>query len=268
MPCKVWKGNLFRLTVRAVSLVLMILASCYLGNILWQYKAAKQEYEELASQVFVQNKTDTLSNAGQKENDALPKEDSRGLKEEKENVIHNSIQRLMQSNEEMIGWIAFEHPDINYPVMQGEDNEYYLNHTFQGEKNPSGSIFADAINSSDWNDAHTIVYGHNMKNLSMFGSLRSYKRKDFYGGNEYFSIYTDRMTYVYQIFSCYEVPEDSDVYTVWYTADENFEKLVDRMKQQSYYDTGVEVSGEDKIITLSTCSTEGNRFVIHAKRVE
>lgn len=123
-------------------------------------------------------------------------------------------------------------------------------------------------NTPDFQDCHTILYGHNMKNLSMFGRLKKYKTEDFYQGNEYFTIYTEERIYRYQIFAYYDTSENGDVYTIGFGADEVFGEFLNQAKKRSYYDTGVEVTKEDKVITLSTCSVEGKRFVVHAKRVE
>lgn len=259
------KKDMLRPALRLLAVLLIAGAGCYLAGTLWQYRAGEQEYEQLAGEVFAEAEALwQTENTGKNASDG----GSSGAGTEAEKAIHSAVAGLMQDNEDVIGWIAFENQEISYPVMQGEDNEYYLSHTFSGEKNSAGSIFADVINHGDWEDAHTILYGHNMKNLSMFGSLRNYKTKDFYEGNECFRIYTDKETYTYQIFAYYDVSEYSDVYTVWYTPDESFGEMVESMQRRSYYDTGVEVCAEDKVLTLSTCSTEGNRFVLHAKRVE
>ena len=102
----------------------------------------------------------------------------------------------------------------------------------------------------------------------MFGKLRNYKKKDFYNGNENFTITTLNNTYEYEIFSYYDISEESDIYTIWYTPDDEFATMISKMKQRSYYETNVEVSKDDQIVTLSTCSSEGNRFVIHAKKIK
>ena len=116
-------------------------------------------------------------------------------------------------------------------------------------------------------DPNTVIYGHNMKNLSMFGSLKKYKTEDFYKDHQFFTIYTSECAYRYQIFAYYDVPETDEVYTVGFAPDETFQKFIDKMKQKSYDDTGVNVTKDDHIMTLSTCSTTGKRFVVHAVRI-
>ena len=126
----------------------------------------------------------------------------------------------------------------------------------------------EGMNTPDFQDYHTILYGHNMKNLSMFGSLKKYKTEDFYKDHHFFTIYTSECAYRYQIFAYYDVPETDEVYTVGFAPDETFQKFIDKMKQKSYDDTGVNVTKDDHIMTLSTCSTTGKRFVVHAVRIE
>lgn len=107
-----------------------------------------------------------------------------------------------------------------------------------------------------------------MKNLSMFGSLRQYRKEDFYQDNQFFTIYTQQEVYRYQIFAYYDISQDAELYTIGFAPNEVFRKFVEDMKRRSYYDTGVDVSELDKVLTLSTCSSKGNRFVVNAKRIE
>lgn len=252
--------DLLRPAIRVFSLVMIFGATFYLGGTYLDYQGSEEEYTALKEQMD----SVVVASINEVDETALAEENNR---KSGEDVIHNAVAQLMAINEDTIGWITFENPDISYPIMQAEDNVFYLRRSFSKERRSAGSIFMEAINHSNFEDAHTIIYGHNMRDLSMFGQLKYYKDEAFYEGNEFFTIYTDTETYHYQIFAYYDVPEYSDVYTIWYTPDENFEVALASMQEKSYYDTGVEVTAQDKILTLSTCSTEGKRFVIHAKRV-
>lgn len=178
---------------------------------------------------------------------------------------------LKELNPDCIGWIRFENIDISYPIMQGEDNEYYLKHTFEGQAVTAASIFMDANNHADFSDQNTFIYGHNMKDKTMFGKLNNYKDEEFYKENPYFYIYTPDYTYRYDIFSCYLARVDNkvDFYTQ-FASDEQFQEFLDGVKAQSAYDTGVEVTPEDKVITLMTCNKAGYdyRFLVHAVQTE
>ena len=251
------KRSLLRPGIRGLAVLMIVGAVIYLGSTYFMYRDSGEEYQALAMNVMAKN-TDM-------ENTSVKKEDSGEMPQGA--VVCERVRELMEQNEDTIGWIHFANPEIDYPVMQGEDNEFYLTHSFSKEEKKAGSIFMEVINHPTFEDSHTIIYGHNMRDLSMFGKLKNYKDKDFYEGNEYFTVYTDTKIITYQIFAYYDVAEYSDVYTVWYTPDESFGEMLETMKRKSYYDTKVDVTAEDKVLTLSTCSTTGKRFVVHAKQV-
>ncbi len=177
--------------------------------------------------------------------------------------------KLKEMNEDVIAWIAFDNLDISYPVLYSGDNGYYLRRTFNRTNNTAGSIFMEAANEPDFSDYHTILYGHNMKNGSMFGKLKKYQEQEFYEENQYFTIYTQEAAYRFRIFSVQTVPVDDEIYTVGFGPDEEFKRFALELKENSLYDTGVEVTGEQKIITLSTCTySDELRFVVHGVCVD
>lgn len=264
------KSDVISIIGMVVGALLIVGALAYLGYIMWQYHLGKAEYRDLQELVFdrnADNGSDKGTGAKSSNGNQTVAEDSAMWAVDAAKV-QQALGELKEQNSDIVGWIAFENMELSYPIMWCGDDEYYLRHTFSGEINSSGSIFMEANNQPDFEDYHTIIYGHNMRNLSMFGRLKNYKTKDFYEGNEYFVIYTENSVYRYRIFSYYDISEESDVYTVGFGPDENYRNFVNKMLKRSYYDTGVEVTEQDKIITLSTCSTEGNRFVVHAKRVD
>lgn len=174
--------------------------------------------------------------------------------------------KLKQINKDITAWILFDNNTISYPIVQGKDNEEYLYQMADKTKNPSGSIFIDSLCSPDFTDSHTILYGHNMKDQSMFGSLKNYYlKKDYFQNNRYFTIYTPTKTLRYEVFAWYEAAADDSVYQVGFTPDEEFDKFVDQILSRRYYDVEISVTQQDHIVTLSTCSTAGKRFIVHAK---
>lgn len=179
------------------------------------------------------------------------------------------LDELAKINPDIVGWIRFDTIDIiNYPLLYSGDDETYLRSDIYGNKTTAGCIFIEGANNPDMSDYHTIIYGHNMKNQSMFGSLKNYKKEDFYEEHQYFTIYTKNMAYRYQIFAYRDVPETHEVYTIGFSPDENYQNFINEIVRHSYQDTDIEVTKNDYIVTLSTCSTEGNRFVVHAVRVD
>ena len=168
-----------------------------------------------------------------------------------------------------IGWIRFENIDISYPIMQGEDNEYYLKHTFEGQAVTAASIFMDANNHADFSDQNTFIYGHNMKNGSMFGKLKQMYESEKYKDSKYLWICTPNGKYRYEIFSMQYAKVGSDVYTLFSAHDEQFEAYVKKMAKQSKVDMkALGLGKDDYVVTLSTCtSDESVRFVVQARWV-
>lgn len=179
-------------------------------------------------------------------------------------------QELLSLNSEIYAWIEFENSElgINYPVAQGIDNLYYLEHTVNGTANSSGSIYIGYENNPYFQDTNTFIYGHNMKNGSMFGNLKKYKNAEFYAGNEYFWIYTPDSRMRFKIFACYEPAADSDTYTWWSDFCDEYTTYLENTKVKAMYDTGVNVNPDERIVTLSTCTgSDAYRFVVQAKLV-
>lgn len=174
---------------------------------------------------------------------------------------------LMKINDDTVGWIRFykEPSQINYPVVQGEDNDLYLHKTFSANENTLGAIFVDAAASSDFTDENTIIYGHRMKDGSMFRKLEEYKDKDFWKENPYFYIYTpDGKEITYKIYSVGQVLDTSDTYLTSFAGEEDYQKFLDMTMKEADYDTGVKVTTDDTIVTLSTCTaaSDEHRFVV------
>ena len=166
---------------------------------------------------------------------------------------------------------GFDEPAvINYPVVQGSDNSEYLSKTFKGYDNTVGTIFVNAYNHADFNDRNTIIYGHYMYNGTMFNELEQYHEKSFWEKYPSFYIYTpDGNVATYQIYSVGVVKDTSEGYTYQFADDAAFASFLEATKASSLYDTGVEVGNDSQIVTLSTCTREGNddRTIVHGVRV-
>jgi len=184
-------------------------------------------------------------------------------------IMRNPVDfaKLQEVNEDIVGWIRVNALGISYPITQGEDNDYYLHRTFEGVENFAGCIFMEYQNNSDLTDKNTIIYGHNMKNGSMFGKLKQFKEEGVYDSNPYFWIYTPEKVYRYDIFSCAEVGVFGDTYQISFVDDEAFMKFVDNAKARSVVDgSWVEVTEEDSVVTLSTCTgNDATRFVVQGR---
>ncbi|BAK47946.1 hypothetical protein CXIVA_19790 [Clostridium sp. SY8519] len=182
--------------------------------------------------------------------------------------IQVDVAALQKKNPDCRAWLYFENEEISYPVMYSGDDSKYLHTSFDGTYSYAGTLFLEGKNHPDFQDSHTIIYGHNMRNLSMFGRLRYYRQKSgYYRSHQYFQIITAKKKYRYRIFAYGDVAEDSSVYQVPFGPDGKFAAFIRRLTAQSDRDTGITVRKTDKVITLSTCSAEQRRTVVHGVRV-
>ena len=188
---------------------------------------------------------------------------------EQSSSANNKHNELTSLNEDYRFWINIENTNIDYPVVQGEDNDYYLTHDFNKNYLASGSIFMDYRNSFE-DDKSVIVYGHHMRNKTMFGELANFKDESFFKNNNLIEVEYKNKTYTYEVFSVYVADLSSDDYLkVEFNDDSDFEDYINYITNRSMYDSDVNVSSDDKIITLYTCSYEFDnaRTIVHGKLV-
>ena len=173
---------------------------------------------------------------------------------------------LRQQNPDVLGWILIPGTRVSYPVVQGTDNSYYLDHTWRGGKNSVGAIFMECRNSSDLSDFNTIIYGHRMNNRSMFGTLSQYKSRSYWQAHPYVYLTDDSGTHRYEIFAAGEVSVDSDVYRRGLRSDSSRQSFLDSCLALSALNTGVTPHVYDRVLTLSTCTGNGHatRWVVQA----
>lgn len=187
-------------------------------------------------------------------------------KEPEEEMISVDFETLTKANPDVVGWLYIPNSDISYPLLHGEDNDKYLHETYDGTSSIFGSIFMDFRNVADFSDWHTIIYGHNMKNGSMFGTLKKYQDENFFRTHRNIYILTKDATYRYRVFSHHVADATGRVYTISFADKEEYASFLDLITQSSYIKTKLSVKKKDKTITLSTCTgDEENRFVVHAK---
>lgn len=188
---------------------------------------------------------------------------------EKKDETKVDFKKLKEKNSDTVAYLKVNGTNIEYVVVKGKDNKYYLNHNFNKEYNMSGWIFADYHNKYDDEDKNLVVYGHNIKDGSMFGTLKNTLNRNWQEKRENLQItyITEKKEYIYQVFSTYTIdPEEYYINTMFNSNDEYLEFLK-KIKTRSNYDYKVDVNSNDKILTLSTCSDSGkNRVVLHAKK--
>jgi len=169
---------------------------------------------------------------------------------------------LFAQNPDLVGWIRMS-PTANYPIVKGTDNSFYLKHGFDKSYNINGCIFMHYQNSKDWTDKNTIVYGHNMISGAMFGNNDYYKDISYAKEHPYFFIYTPDGMYTYKIFDTITAKDATDPYEINIDSEESFGEYLEKMNQMKDYGLDTQVSTKDRIVTLSTCTSQGNkRFII------
>ena len=257
------KRDYVSLILLLASLAVFAFATWKLFGIYAEYHQGAETYEEL--QDYVQEPK------GKDDSSSVDDDDSeKGTGDAGNGYLQVDFEGLKKVNPDVIAWIQIPALDISYPVVQGKDNYYYLHHMFDGQENKNGSVFVDYHNQSDFMDSNTIVYGHNMKNGSMFGMLDRYQDQSLYQQYPYFYIYIPGSVLEYQIISCYAGRNGSIGYTYSFPEPEDFQKFLDTVLSYSGYDTGVTITDSDHIVTLSTCvNTDRNyRYLVHGKLIQ
>ncbi len=186
-------------------------------------------------------------------------------------MLKLDFDNLISFNSDTIGWIRVWGTDINYPVVQTNDNNFYLTHSFDKSYNKAGWIFADYTNSNLKNnqlDENTVIYGHNRQNRSMFGTLSNTLKKEWRDTekNRYINFSTRDESMVWEVFSTYTIDSENYYIRTSFSSEEEYEKFIKTIIDRSVYNFNVNVTTQDKILTLSSCTNIGEgRTVVHAK---
>ena len=194
---------------------------------------------------------------------------------EEENVI-NKVKDLQKENEDVKAWIKINDTNINYPVVQANDNEYYLYRNYKKENSNYGSIFIDSNSNIENPNSNIIMYGHNMKDGSMFKDLLKYSDKEYFNNHKYIEFVTNTSFNTYEIIAVFKsrifYKNEENVFRYYQCTDlndeEDYNYYITNCKQLSFYDTGVNAEYGEQIITLITCeySSENGRMVVVAKK--
>lgn len=173
---------------------------------------------------------------------------------------------LKQQNKDIVGWLYSKDTPINNPILQSNDNAYYLRRLITGEYNHAGSLFMDYRNDSKMQDYNTIIYGHNIKNETMFGSLPKYKNQDYYENHKFMYYFTPEKNYLVRVFCACTESTNSKIYTF----NNLTQNTIDNIIKKSDFTSDVTVTENDKIITLSTCAYEYEdaRYIVLGKLEE
>ncbi len=267
----VWIGNLIIL----VALCVIAVSGFQLFRIFQDYSRSNNEYESIQNEFT----TEEVTPAAESKAEPTPSvpaasvpetsEEKKPVYEDAEPPLAVDWESLRSINPDIVGWIYVDaEPSISYPILKGRDNDQYLHTTFRNESRYAGSIFMDFQNSGDWSDPNTLVYGHNMRNGSMFGRLKFLKDEAAYREHPYFWILTPNGNYRYRIYSVFQAAVGSEVYTLYLKNGPEFLQWEKNMKAASEIATEIELSEEDHTVILSTCTSDtSKRCVVIGKCV-
>lgn len=228
-----------------VCLGAMLFAGWKLWSIYAEYAEGEKLYDDLAGQYT----TMTWEAEEQEARSEVP--------------ISVSFEELLDECPDVVGWLYCAGTPINYPVVQGGDNEYYLRRMMNGKYNGSGTLFVDYRSQGDFSDWNTVIYGHNMNNDSMFGILPEYLDPEFYEDHPVMYLLAPEKKFRVEILGGYVTPSDSESYTIPATKEER-DALIEKAVRSSSFVSGVETTEEDHLVTLSTCvyDYENARYVL------
>lgn len=244
-----------KLIILVIAIVVFCYSSFMLIKIFLEYKQGDDIYNNIEQQVLNTESTSSVT-----------------IEEDEDVEVpfiydHNE---LLAINTEGVGYLYIPSIDLRLPIVQSTDNEFYLSHTFDKSYNKNGCLFEDCRITGGLAATNIIIYGHNMRNGSMFGQLHKYESESFYmaEGHDSLFIYTKNKIMQYRIFSAYITDSVSDTYSYNFSTKELLQEYADNMKALSIYDTGVNIEGISQVVTLSTCVSYApggsQRFIVHA----
>ena len=230
-----------RKIVTAVLICVLAAIACVSGykiyQILTEYRAGESTYDDLKQYVST-----------------TATEPEKTDKKPQKPII--KFDELSAVNSDVVAWIKLDDSVIDYPVAQCGDNDYYLKHLFNKDVNSSGCIFLDCRNSLDFSDRNSVIYGHHMKNGSMFSAITKYKEQSFFDEHPIFKLYTPDASYEIEVFSGYVANLNDSAWDIDFADENDFEKWIDDKLHKSLFKSKVKPKAKDKIVTLSTCSYE------------
>lgn len=244
---------------RAILIVLLLffgaeilVGAWHLHALLGEYAAGKEAYSALTQYVDLPQKSANLPSA------------SPGTPQDTPNRPAVDFEALRAINGDIVAWIYIEGTNINYPIVQGQDNKYYLKHLFTGEKNRAGCVFLDCGNAPDFSDPNNVIYGHHLKSGIMFTELMGYKKQDFYDAHPTGWLLTPEASYKVYFFAGFVSNVQSGAWDLTFPSEEAFTRWLTKSKQKSAFSSEITPTPQDHILTLSTCTYEFSnaRFVL------
>lgn len=261
------KRRIYGLIICFIAITLL----SYSGFQIWKWnldnkKTSKQE-KEIKDVVKVEevpaSDEDTLVNSPQDKNNdywnyiKLP-------------LINVNFDELLAKNSDTVAFLKVNGTNINYPVVQSNDNSYYLTHSYDKSKNDAGWVFLDYRNDINNLSQNTIIYAHGRWDTTMFGSLKNVFKNDWYNKTDNYVVHLSTPSYnsLWQVFSVYSIPTETYYLTSNFGTTESFQSLLNTIEGRSKWNFNAEVNTNDKILTLSTCYNDKEKVVLHAKLIK
>ncbi len=269
------KENIFKqIMLNTLKICGLIITTLVIGIISY---VSYTNYKAMKDLTKIQNNINDIIEDAKEENIEPPEENIDNNIENTENTSNNTIinkdlTALFEINTDVYGWLKVNNTNIDYPVVKSEDNSYYLKHNLYKENDKNGWIFMDYRNSKTSElSKNTIIYGHNMYYSGvMFGTLTNAYKKSWYTNkdNQIITFNTLYKNMKFQIFSIYKIPKTSDYLYTSFDSDDEFQEFVSMIKGRSIYDFNIDINNDDNILTLSTCTGNNARLVVHAKLIK
>lgn len=227
--------------------------------------------EENNNQYTDTNNTNTPENNTEIQTNQTPPTEEIDYSNYTPTFLNINLNNYINQNKETVGWIKIDGTKVNYPIVQHNDNKYYLEHDFYNHKTNVGWIYGDYRNNFETLDNNTIIYGHNLIDKSMFGQLPNFLNHNWTKNNKqhYIKLQTKNQNTIWEIFSVYKIEPITDYLQTKFSSIESYETFLNTLKNRSVHKLNVELNYTDKILTLSTCDNTGRyRVAIHAKLIQ
>lgn len=265
------KASIFRWATIILAIISFGIAAFFVGRIYYtekEYAEGDAVYEDILADVVI-SEEEVLGESSEPTSVTEEPEEETGetVQEETSLIPEIDFVSLKAINEDVVGWLYLPDTVINYPVVQGEDNNYYLKRLVDGSYNANGSLFIDHQNEMDFSDDNTLIYGHHMDSGKMFATLVKYKDQEFYDEHPVAYFLTEEKSYKIEIFSGYVTTSDSESYLLTAGSREQAIAWMKEMFHNSDFFADVTIRPEDHIVTFSTCDYEFHdaRYVVHGK---
>ena len=185
-------------------------------------------------------------------------------------LINVDIGNLKVKNKDTVGWINVNNTNINYPFVQANDNNYYLNHSFDNSVNKAGWVFLDYRNDNNLSDKNNIIYAHSRLDKTMFGSLNDTLKYSWYSNkdNHIIKISTEKENSLWQIFSIYHIPTTNDYLQTEFKDEREYQRFLNILKNRSNHNFNTSITSNNTILTLSTCYNDSEKMVVNAKLIK